>query len=86
MTTASLRIVPPCTVIWLPSSDTFFSFSTLYRQFLITEYESPAAMSSISAPSRSTCFTLEFMNTVHLVPRSQGALLRQAAAAKSATP
>ena len=40
-------------------------------------------MSSNVAPSRSTCLTFEFMNTVHLVPRSQGDCERHAALAKS---
>ena len=35
-------------------------------------------MSSTVAPSRKACFTFEFMNTVHRVPKSQGALARQA--------
>ena len=42
-------------------------------------------MSSTVAPSRSTCFTFEFMNTVHLVPRSHGADARHAASENSET-
>ena len=40
----------------------------------MTEYESPAAISLMSAPSFWACFTMEFMKTVHLVPRSTGFL------------
>ncbi len=40
-------------------------------------------MSEIVAPSRNACFTFEFMKTVHLVPRSNGAFLSQAISAKS---
>lgn len=42
-------------------------------------------MSATDAPSRSTCFTFEFMNTVQRVPRSHGEEARQAARAKSPT-
>ena len=78
-TTASLRMVPPCTTISFPKTDISFSFNTLYRQFLTTEYASPAAISLIVAPSLSTCFTFEFIKTVHLVPKSHGASEWQAA-------
>lgn len=36
-------------------------------------------MSETDAPSRSTCFTFEFMNTVQRVPKSHGDGARQAA-------
>ena len=38
----------------------------------MTEYASPAAISDVSAPSRSACFTCEFINTVQREPKSQG--------------
>ena len=41
-------------------------------------------MSLAVAPSRKTCFTFEFMKTVHRVPKSHGAFDSQALAAKSA--
>ena len=83
LTTASLRIVPPWTTICLPRAAGLLSLRTLYRQFFITEYERPAAISSRQAPSRRTCFTLEFINTVQRVPRSHGVFDRQAAPANS---
>jgi len=41
-------------------------------RWLITEYDNPAEISPIEAPSFCACFTFEFINTVHLVPRSTG--------------
>ena len=64
LTTASFRIVPPCTTIQSPNDEKSFIFKTLCRQFFTTEYARPAAISPTEAPSRSTCLTLEFMNTV----------------------
>jgi hypothetical protein len=52
-------------------------------QFFITEYDNPAAMSAVVAFSRSDCFTLEFINTVHRVPKSHGRSAVQASAANS---
>ena len=46
---------------------------------------SPAAMSGTPAPSRRHCLTLEFMNTVQRVPKSQGASEKHAMRANSAT-
>ena len=40
-------------------------------------------MSLMVAPSRSTCFTLEFMKTVHRVPKSHGVFDSVAFNAKS---
>ena len=51
----------------------------------MTEYDSPAEISPIVAPSFCACFTLEFINTVHLVPRSTGASAKSASFAKSFT-
>jgi hypothetical protein len=51
----------------------------------MTEYESPAEMSAIDEPSFCACFTLEFMKTVHLVPRSTGLRLLSASDANSGT-
>ena len=85
LTTASFRIVPPCTTIQSPNDDKSFIFKTLCRQFFTTEYARPAAISPTEAPSRSTCLTLEFMNTVHRVPRSQGLSAKQASRANSET-
>ena len=42
-------------------------------------------MSATDAPSRNTCLTLEFINTVQRVPRSQGACDVHASWAKSVT-
>ena len=42
-------------------------------------------MSPIVAPSFCACFTFEFMNTVHLVPRSTGAFAKRASVAKDCT-
>ena len=53
------------------------------RAFFITEYDNPADISLTSAPSFCACFTLEFINTVHLEPRSTGALDFSASFAKS---
>ncbi|MPM60915.1 hypothetical protein SDC9_107769 [bioreactor metagenome] len=58
---------------------------TLNRAFLITEKEIPAEMSLRVAPSLWACLTLEFMNTVHLVPRSTGFFDNTAASANSWT-
>ena len=41
--------------------------------FFTTETDSPAEMSSTVAPSFWDCFTEEFMNTVHRLPRFTGA-------------
>ena len=57
----------------------------MYKAFLITEYESPAEISETSAPSFWDCFTLEFIKTVHLDPRSTGAFENKASFAKSST-
>ena len=49
------------------------------------EENRPAEISETSAPSFCACFTLEFMKTVHLVPRSIGCCAKTAAFAKSCT-
>ena len=81
--TASFRNVPPWTTILSPASSVFLSLMTLYSAFLMTEYESPAEISPISAPSFCACFTLEFMNTVQRVPRSTGFFANKASAANA---
>ena len=42
-------------------------------------------MSAMEDPSFCACFTLEFMNTVHLVPRSTGLFDLRASSANSGT-
>ena len=58
--------------MFLPNSSKFLIFITLYKAFLITEYESPADISETLTPSFCTCLTFEFINTVHLEPKSTG--------------
>ncbi len=74
--TASFKKVPPCTTMFSPSSDALDARITLYMAFLTTLSERPADMSETSAPSFCACFTEEFINTVHLVPRLTGFLAR----------
>ena len=57
---------------------------TLYNALRITEQASPAEISCTVAPSFCACFTLEFIKTVHLVPRSIGWGAKRASFAKSA--
>ena len=47
----------------------------------MTEYERPALMSPIEAPSFCACLTFEFMKTVQRVPRSTGAWEKSASLA-----
>ena len=72
LNTALFKKVPPWTTILSPASSGSLNLITLYRAFFITEYDNPAEISPIEAPSFCACFTFEFINTVHLVPRSTG--------------
>ena len=83
---ASLMNVPPCTITCVPISRGSRSLITLKSAFLITEYESPAAMSPTVAPSFCACFTREFMKTVQRLPRSTGWRAPMASCANSSTP
>ena len=65
-----------------PKSSVFLIFITLSKAFLTIEYESPAKISPRVLPSFCICFILEFINTVHLVPRSTGILLCTASSTK----
>ena len=49
-------------------------FITFCKAFLITEYERPLEISPTEYPSFCACFILEFINTVHLEPKSTGLL------------
>ena len=51
----------------------------------MTEYDSPAEISATEAPSFWACLTFEFINTVHLVPKSTGILDPSASSANSST-
>ena len=53
--------------------------------FFTTLMESPAEMSARLAPSFCACLTLEFIKTVHRLPRSTGARANSPSLAKSAT-
>ena len=83
LSTASFMNVPPCTTTFSPVSSGLRSLMTLYKAFLMTEYDSPADISPIVAPSFCACLTLEFMKTVHLVPRSTGFFENKASCANA---
>ena len=51
----------------------------------MTEYARPAEISDTSEPSFWACLTFEFINTVHLVPKSTGFFAKSASFAKSIT-
>ena len=58
---------------------------TLNKALRITEQARPAEISATDAPSFWACFTLEFIKTVHRVPRSMGFWANSASFAKSTT-
>ena len=72
--TALFKNVPPWTTILSPKVFTSLIFITLVIAFLITEYDKPAKISPTGLPSFCVCLILEFINTVHLEPKSIGAL------------
>ena len=67
----------------LPNSSGDATRMTLYRAFFTTDIDSPAEMLPTLAPSFCACLTEEFMNTVHLEPRSTGAGARSPSFEKS---
>ncbi len=83
LNTASLKKAPPCTTTCSPKSSTLLIFITLYKALRTTEYERPAEISLTEAPSFCACLTFEFINTVHLEPKSTGCSALSAVDAKS---
>ena len=83
LNTASFKNVPPWATIFWPNSFISLILITLYIAFLIIDWDKPAEISSTLAPSFWACLTEEFINTVHLEPKSTGCLLNKPSLAKS---
>ena len=60
--------------MWSPNVEVSRTFITFWIAFFITEYDKPLEISPTVYPSFWACFILEFMNTVHLDPKSTGLL------------
>ena len=69
--------------MWSPKVLISRTFITFWIAFFITEYERPAEISPTLYPSFCACLIFEFINTVHLEPKSTGAFDSIAACTKS---